>query len=102
MHGLHNVKNKVIKTNKALNTQFKRDNKVEIHPDYGFSDGDMLRLSSEYGSIQLEVKLNEDIRHGCLLVTNNTLGVNMLTPSIVSDEGENACFQEVKITVEKV
>jgi len=90
------------KTNKALNTQFKRDNKVQIHPEKGYEEGVILRLSSEYGSVELEVKHNADLRADCLLVTSNTLGLNMLTPSIVSDEGESACFQEVKIEIERV
>ena len=90
------------KTNKALNTQFKRDNKVQIHPAKGYEEGAILRLSSEYGSVELEVKHNIDLRLDCLLVTSNTLGLNMLTPSIVSDEGESACFQEVKIEIKRV
>jgi len=90
------------KTNKALNTQFKRDNKVQIHPDKGYEEGVILRLSSEYGNVELEVKYNIDLREDCLLVPSNTWGLNMLTPSIVSDEGENACFQEVKIEIERV
>ena len=90
------------KSNKALNTQFKRDNKVQIHPDKGYEEGSILRLSSAYGTVELEVKHNENLRLDCLLVTNNTLGVNRLTPAIVSDEGENACYQEVKIEIEKV
>ena len=90
------------KSNKALNTQFKRDNKVQIHPNHGYEEGTMLRLRSEYGTLDLEVKHNVDLRHDCLMVTNNTLGLNRLTPSIVSDEGESACFQEVKIEIERV
>ena len=90
------------KSNKALNTQFKRDNKVQIHPKHGYEEGRMLRLNSEYGMLDLEVKHNENLREDCLMVTNNTLGLNRLTPSVVSDEGESACYQEVKIVVEKV
>jgi anaerobic selenocysteine-containing dehydrogenase len=90
------------KSNKSLNTQFKRDNKVHIHPDRGYKEGDVLRLSSEYGAVALEVKHNENVRPDCLLVPNNTRGVNNLTPSIVSNEGESACYQEVKIEIEKV
>jgi hypothetical protein len=62
----------------------------------------MLRLSSEYGMLELEVKHNESLREDCLMVTNNTLGLNRLTPSVMSDEGESACYQEVKITLKKV
>lgn len=90
------------KTNKALNTQFKRDNKVQIHPDVGYEEGEKVLLSSDNGDLELEVVLNADLRANCVVVTSNTLGLNILTPSIVSDEGENACFQEVKITITKV
>ncbi|MEA3434701.1 MAG: molybdopterin-dependent oxidoreductase [Campylobacterota bacterium] len=90
------------KTNKALNTQFKRDNKVQIHPDSGYTEGDKVLLSSDNGELELEVVLNEDLRFNAVVVTSNTLGINMLTPAIVSDEGENACYQEVKVTIEKV
>jgi hypothetical protein len=37
-----------------------------------------------------------------VVVTSNTFGVNTLTPSIVSEEGESACYQEVKVTIEKL
>ena len=90
------------KTNKALNTQFKRDNKVQIHSEKGYEEGDKVLLSSEFGELALEVVINDDIRPNCLLVTSNTLGLNILTPPMVSDEGESACYQEVKVTIEKV
>lgn len=89
------------KSNKALNTQFKRDNKVQIHPDRGFAKGEKVKLFSEFGEIILEVEHNEDVRLNCAVVTNNTLGLNRLTPDIVSNEGENACYQEIKIAIEK-
>jgi len=90
------------KTNKALNTQFKRDNKVQLHPSLGYAEGDRVKLSSAFGELELEVVLNEDVRENCVLVPSNTTGVNILTPSMVSDKGESACFQEVKVSVEKV
>ncbi len=90
------------KTNKALNTQFKRDDKVQIHPEAGYAEGERVRLSSEYGEHDFIVKHNEDIRLGSVVITSNTLGLNTLTPSIVSEEGESACYQEVKVTIEKL
>lgn len=90
------------KSNKALNTQFKRDNKVQIHPECGYSEGEKVLLCSDFGELELEVILNEDIRSNCVVVTNNTLGLNTLTPSMVSNEGESACYQEVKVTIEKL
>ncbi len=90
------------KSNKALNTQFKRNNIVQIHPDKGYEEGDKIRLSSEFGELELEVVHNEDLLLNCVVVTNNTLGLNKLTPSIISNEGESACYQEVKVSIEKV
>lgn len=90
------------KSNKALNTQFKRDNKVQIHPECGYSKGEKILLCSDFGELELEVMLNEELRTNCVVVTNNTLGLNILTPSIVSDEGDNACYQEVKVTINRV
>jgi len=90
------------KASKALNTQFKRNNTVQIHPESGYLEGEKVLLGSEFGALELEVVLNEDLRTNCVVVTNNTLGLNILTPSIISEKGENACYQEVKITIEKV
>ncbi len=90
------------KTNKALNTQFQRDNKVQIHPDTGYVEGEKVLLSSENGDLELEVVLNVNLRLNCVVVTSNTLGLNILTPSLLSDEGESACYQEVKVTIETV
>ena len=89
------------KTNKALNTQFKRDTKVYLHPSLGYEEGSQVKIVSEFGEVILDVVCSEDVRHNCLVVPSNTLGVNILTPSLVSNEGENACYQEVKVTLEK-
>ena len=90
------------KSSKALNTQFKRENEVQLHSDQGYEEGETVRLSSEYGEYDFIVKHNDDIRSDSVVITSNTLGLNTLTPSIVSDEGENACYQEVKVTIERV
>ena len=90
------------KTNKALNTQFKRDTKVQIHPDLGYDIGDKVRLSSDFGTVDLEVAHNMGLQRNALIVTSNTLGLNNLTPSMISEEGENACYQEIKVTIEKI
>ena len=90
------------KSKKSLNTQFRQDNKVHIHPDVGYTEGTMLRLSSAYGQVELEIVLDDSLAKNCLLVHASTLGLNALTPAIVSLEGENACFQEVKIEIESI
>jgi anaerobic selenocysteine-containing dehydrogenase len=90
------------KSAKSLNTQFVRDDRVQLHPDTGYEEGEEVILSSSYGEYRFRVHLNEDVRVNCAVVTNNTVGVNFLTPSILSEEGENACYQEVKVEIRKV
>jgi len=90
------------KSNKSLNTQFNRSNIVQIHSDSGYSEGEKVRLISKDGALELEVKLNDDIRSNCIVVTNNTPNINLLTPSLVSEEGESACYQEVKVEIERI
>ncbi|SFZ97722.1 Anaerobic dehydrogenases, typically selenocysteine-containing [hydrothermal vent metagenome] len=89
------------KSNKSLNTQFIRDNKVQLHPNLGFSEGEVVKIISDYGESEFAVTLNEDIRIDCVLINNNAFGINCLTPSILSNEGDSACYQEVKIRIEK-
>ena len=90
------------KSAKSLNTQFQRDESVELPSALGYIQGEHVTLVSEYGTLVLEVKINDDIREDCVVVRSNVSGVNRLTPNIVSEEGENACFQEVKVRVESV
>ena len=48
------------------------------------------------------VKNSEEMRNDSVLIPANTIGVNFLTPNIISDEGNSACYQEVKIKIEKI
>ncbi|MDD3500439.1 MAG: molybdopterin-dependent oxidoreductase [Sulfurovum sp.] len=90
------------KSKKSINTQFVRDNRVELNPVLGFKEGEKVKVSSEHGEYIFEVQCSEYLRGDTALITNNTIGVNYLTPSIISDEGESACYQEVKVRVERV
>jgi anaerobic selenocysteine-containing dehydrogenase len=90
------------KANKALNTQFQRDNRVKMNTTLGFEEGEEVRVFSEYGEHNFIVKIDEDMRDDSILITANALGVNFLTPSIISEEGDSACYQEVKVKVERV
>ena len=89
------------KSSKSLNTQFFRDDRVQMHPETGYEQGERVRISSEYGAHEFTVVLTEDIKPNCVIITNNTIGVNYLTPSILSEEGDNACYQEVKVEIER-
>ncbi len=90
------------KSNKSLNTQFVRDDKVQLHPELGYSEGERVQISSEHGKHEFTVKHNEDLRLDCVQITNNTVGINYLTPAILSEEGNNACYQEVKVSIERI
>jgi hypothetical protein len=46
------------------------------------------------------VKHDETMREDSVIITANAKGVNFLTPSIISDEGDSACYQEVKVKIE--
>lgn len=90
------------KSNDSLNTQFEKSNRVILHPDLGFCDDEEVMVSSEFGEIRLKIKNSADIRIDCVKITANTIGVNKLTPSIISNEGHNACYGEVKVSLSKV
>jgi len=90
------------KAKHALNTQFKRDDRVHLHPSLGYREGERVFVRSKHGSHEFVAHLNEDLREDSVLITANTIGVNFLTPSIVSEEGEGACYQEVKVMIEKI
>ncbi|RUM45282.1 MAG: molybdopterin oxidoreductase [Hydrogenimonas sp.] len=86
----------------SLNSQFRRENHVLLHPELGFKEGETVRISSEYGEVELPVKLSDDLRTDSVVIYAGTPGVNRLTPPIMSLEGKNACYQEVKVTVERI
>jgi anaerobic selenocysteine-containing dehydrogenase len=87
------------KASNALNTQFKRDNRAILHPSLGFKDESSITLCSAYGEYKFIVKNSKEMREDSILIYANTIGVNFLTPDIISEEGESACYQEVKISI---
>ncbi len=90
------------KPNNSLNTQFKRDNKIIMHPSLNFSNGERVLAYSKWGEHEFIVKNCSNMRKDSVLIYNNSLGVNFLTPDIISDEGNSACYQEVKIKLKKI
>ena len=83
----------------ALNSQYVRSEAVYFSPETGFRAGESVRLSNEYGTLILPVVLSEDVRPDCALVYVSTPGVNRLTPSYLSEEGEGACYGEAKVRI---
>lgn len=88
------------KSPKSLNSQFTRDSYVYVHPQTGFLDGQLLRILSETGAVELIARHDARLRLDCLLIYSGTPGVNHLTPARLSFEGENAIYQENKVKVE--
>ncbi len=88
------------KSKTALNSQFRRPTNVHLHPALGFAEGSRARVLSDYGSVELDVTLDDALREDCILIYSGTPGVNNLTPSVLSYEGESAAYQEIKVKVE--
>lgn len=86
---------------KGLNSQFKRADGAYFHPEAGYEEGETVQLVSDAGSVEMRVKHDERLRTDCLLIYSGTPDVNVLTPSYLSYEGENAAYQEIKIKVIK-
>ena len=90
------------KANKALNSQFQRDRHITLHPNLGFEESETIKVSTSWGEHTFVVKNCENMRNDSVIITANTIGVNFLTPSIISQEGNSACYQEVKVKLEKI
>ena len=90
-----------VKSPRSLNSQFKREEKVYLNSSHGFVEGERLRITSENGTLELEVALDERLRDDSVLIYSGTPGVNRLTSSHLSYEGKNAAYQENKVKVEK-
>ena len=89
------------KYTKGLNSQFKRAEGVYLHPEAGFEEGEIVQLSSHTGTVDMPVRHNASLRRDCVLIYSGTPHVNVLTPSLLSYEGESAVYQENKIKVTK-
>ncbi len=86
----------------ALNSQFLPQHQVHLPPSAGFAQGERVRLHNEWGALELEVSLSDDLREDCALVYVSTPGVNRLTPPYISEEGEGACYGEAKVRIERI
>jgi anaerobic selenocysteine-containing dehydrogenase len=90
------------KSAKSLNTQFVRGEQVLLPLSCGFTEGERVRVISAHGEQQFDVKLSADLREDCVLIYAGSIGLNKLTPPLASEEGEGACYQEVKVSIERI
>ena len=89
------------KSAKGLNSQFFREERVYLHATLGFLEDEVVSISSENGSVQLKVKIDNDLRSDCVLIYSGTRGVNNLTTSKHSLDGKCAIFQDNKVKVSR-
>jgi anaerobic selenocysteine-containing dehydrogenase len=83
----------------TINSQFKYDNNVYIHPSNGYKNDEIINIKSIYGQIKARVKIDENVQKNSLLFYAGHKDVNYLTPDGYSDMGMNAIFQDVKLNI---
>jgi len=85
----------------SLNSQFGKDEYLYMPPLLGYSDFDKVKVTTQTGSAVFETKISDRLRGDTLLLYSSNPKANFLTPSISSDEGENAVFNTIA-RIEKV
>lgn len=89
------------KPKKSINSQFYRDNYLYISSKSGYENEELVKAVSKYGTAHFKVKISDDLRDDSVKICSGAVGLNLLTPSLKSNDGESAVFQEVKIKLEK-
>ncbi len=90
-----------VKQNKSLNSQFYTDDFLRVPLGLGLKDGDEVILSSGDYDYSYEVRVDESLRDDCLALYSGGKKSNMLTPSLTSEEGDGAVYQELKVSIIK-
>lgn len=85
----------------SLNSQFRRERFVYLHPSMGYKEGEEIELYTNSGSVVLAVKHDNRLREDSVLIYSGTPGVNNLTTSKHSHEGKCAIYQENKVEIRK-
>ncbi len=87
------------KSPRSLNSQFKTEQYVYLHPSLGFKDGQKVKISSKEGDVCLHVKYDERLRADCILIYSGTHGINKLTSSQRSYDANSAVYQQNKVQI---
>ena len=90
------------KRKNSLNSSFFIDNTLYIPPLLGFEDGEKVEVKSDYAKAIFTIKIDKNLRNDTLMCYAGNRYYNLLTPSIVSNEGKNAVFQELKVFIKKI
>lgn len=89
------------KSQNSLNSQFNPEEFIYLHSSLGFSEKEVVTISSSNGSVELSVKHNDDLRVDCVLIYSGTKGVNNLTSSKHALSTKSAIFQENKVEIKR-
>ncbi len=90
------------KQNKSLNSQFVTNDYLYVPTSLGFKQEERVRLTNRYGSCIYSVMPSAKLRDDCLLLYSGAKNANMLTPNAMSQEGNCAIYQDMKVTLEKL
>ena len=90
-----------VKQNRSLNSQFYTDDFLRVPPTLGLKDGDEIDLRCGDYKCSYEVRVDESLRDDCLALYSGGKKSNMLTPSLISQEGDGAVYQELKVDIIK-
>ncbi|MCF6173137.1 MAG: molybdopterin-dependent oxidoreductase [Campylobacteraceae bacterium] len=88
-----------VKQNKSLNSQFFTNDFLYVPASLGLKDGDFLKLGHKKFECKYEVRVDENLRNDCFALHSGGINSNMLTPSLASDEGDGAIYQEIKVNI---
>jgi anaerobic selenocysteine-containing dehydrogenase len=86
------------KSTGSLNSTFKPDPYLYIHPDNGLKEGARVIAKSSVGEHEFEVRLNENLRIDTVMLHVGSK-VNYLTKDETSYEGDNAIYQNEKVEI---
>lgn len=89
------------KSKLGINTQFKRETHIYLHPESGFKEGEKVCISSSQGAIELPVALDSTLRKDTVCIYAGTPNVNVLTTDEVSEYARAACYQEIEVKVNR-
>lgn len=87
------------KSKNSLNSQFKSDSYIYIHPSYGYKDNQEIILSSKIARSMFKVKNSIDVQKNSILVYSGNKDINRLTTNQISQYGNNAIYQELIVTI---
>ena len=90
-----------VKQNKSLNSQFYTDDFLRVPLNLGLKDGDFVKLSNGKYECEYEIRVDKNLRDDCLALYSGGINSNMLTPYLVSEEGDGAVYQELKVNIIK-